>query len=230
MIIILRKKVLISFAVLAGMLGITICASNLNAIVTSSGTAPCIIIDPGHGLPDGGAIGADGTIESTLNLKVSKLLEKNLKKSKFGVIMTRSGENAISDIKKEDMTERLNIMTNSGADIFVSIHMNKFTDSKYCGAQVIYSANDEYSEMLAKSIQSELCALEENKQKREAAKSHPNIYLMKNAVIPAVIVECGFLSNAEEERLLNQSDYQKKLADAITNGIKNYYKSREVEF
>lgn len=229
MIIILRKKVLISFALLAGMLGITICAANLNAKVSSE-DSPCIIIDPGHGLPDGGAIGADGTIESTLNLKVSKLIEKSLKKCKFSVIMTRSDENAISDIKKEDMQNRLNIMKESGADIFVSIHMNKFTDSKYSGAQVIYSPNDEYSKVLAESIQSELCALEENKQKREIAQSHPNIYLMKNAVIPAVIVECGFLSNVEEEKLLNQSDYQKKLAFAITNGIKNYYKSRGVKF
>lgn len=189
-----------------------------------------VLIDAGHGYPDGGAIGMNGSIESTLNIKVAKLVKKKLVNKGYSVIMTRESENAIADEGKtmakrklSDMTKRLEIINNSGADILVSIHMNKFSDSRYRGAQVLYSGNYAESELLAKSIQAELCAIPENKTKRTFLKAPNSIYLMKNAAIPAVIAECGFLSNFEEEQLLNSSQYQEKLAGAIVDGIINYY-------
>ncbi len=189
-----------------------------------------IVVDAGHGLPDGGAVGANGTIESTLNIKIAKLLQKELQKNGYTVIMTRTDENAITDDgktiaarKKSDMYERLRIINRSDADMFVSIHMNKFTDSRYRGAQVIYSGNFDESAFLADSIQKALHALPENKSKRTQAKAPSGIFLLKNAQIPAVIIECGFLSNFDEEKLLGTKEYQIKLAKSVADGIKCYY-------
>ena len=104
--------------------------------------------------------------------------------------------------------------------------MNKFSDSKYSGAQVIYSGNFPESENLASLIQNQLCLFEENKSKRSHLKAPGSIFLLKNAKIPAVIVECGFLSNFEEEELLGNKKYQKKLAGAISKGIQKYYSGK----
>ncbi len=190
-----------------------------------------IIIDAGHGFPDGGAIGMNGTIESTLNLKIALTIEKLLKEKGYSVIMTRSDENSLSDNgktisekKRNDMAKRLDIINSSNADIFVSIHMNKYNDSRYRGAQVIYSSNYSQSESLASLIQHKLCELPENKSKRTHLQASKNIYLLKNAKIPAVIIECGFLSNFEEEQLLITEAYHNKLSKAIVSGIENYYK------
>lgn len=202
--------------------------------VFSKSVSKCIIIDAGHGLPDGGAVGMNGTIESTLNIKIAKLIEKNLKKKGFDVIMTRkdesslaSGEKTISQSKHADMNKRLEIINSSRADIFVSIHMNKFADSKYSGPQAIYSSNYEESRLLAKCIQEELNTLTENTSKRSELRAPNTIYLLKHAKIPSVITECGFLSNYEEEKLLNSASYQKKISDTITKGIISYYKTIE---
>lgn len=202
--------------------------------VFSNSVSKCIIIDAGHGLPDGGAVGMNGTIESSLNIKIAKLVEKNLIKKGFDVIMTRKGENSlasgektIASGKRADMNKRLEIINNSDADIFVSIHMNKFSDSRYSGPQLIYSSNYEESALLAKCIQEELNRLTENTSKRTELRAPNTIYLLRHAKIPSVITECGFLSNYEEEQLLNSEEYQKKISSAITKGIVNYYKSIE---
>ena len=180
-----------------------------------------IVIDAGHGLPDGGAVGMNGTIESTLNIKIAKLVEKSLIKKGYKVIMTRKNDasiapegETIAKRKRNDMYKRLEIINSSNADMFVSIHMNKFTDSRYKGAQVIYSDNFTESEQLAFAIQNRLYNLEDNQSKRTHSKAPSGIFLLKNAKIPAVIVECGFLSNYDEEKLLNTANYQKQLCDA----------------
>lgn len=178
----------------------------------------------------------NGTIESTLNIKIAKLVEKSLTKKGYSVIMTRTDESAVSDEgktlaqrKRSDMYKRLEAINSSNADMFISIHMNKFTDSRYFGAQVIYSDNFVQSEQLAAFIQKNLCNLEENTSKRTHSKAPSGIFLLKNSKIPAVIVECGFLSNYDEEKLLNTAHYQKQLCDAIVKGIEDYYKKYETE-
>lgn len=195
-----------------------------------------IVIDAGHGLPDGGAVGMNGTIESTLNIKIARLVESALAKKGYSIIMTRTDDNAVANDgqtlaqrKRSDMYKRLEIINSSDADMFVSIHMNKFTDSRYFGAQVIYSDNFEESEQLASFIQEGLCRLPENTSKRTHSKAPSGIFLLKNAKIPAVIVECGFLSNYDEEKLLNTTHYQKQLCEAIVKGIEDYYKKYENE-
>lgn len=189
-----------------------------------------IIIDAGHGLPDGGAIGINGTIESTLNIKIAKKVQNELKKKGYTVIMTRRNEDSITEDgdtiaarKKSDMHKRLDIINNSNADMFVSIHMNKFTDSRYRGAQVLYSGNFEESELLAGLVQRKLHTLADNKSKRTHLKAPSGIFLLKNAQIPAILIECGFLSNYDDEKLLNTAKYQTELAKTIADGIEDYY-------
>lgn len=199
--------------------------------VFSQALTHTVIIDAGHGFPDGGAVGMNGSIESTLNIKIANLIKKELEKSGHTVIMTRKGEDSIcrrdgetiAKMKRNDMYKRLDIIKSSSADIFVSIHMNKFTDSRYCGAQVLYADNYRESEKLASFLQKRLCDLEDNKTKRTHSKAPKELFLMKNTSIPSVIIECGFLSNYEEEKLLNSEKYQKELCGAIVKGIKDYY-------
>ena len=230
MIVIPRRKLVI-FALFAIMCTVAVYISKAPyRSAFSAKTTKTVIIDAGHGLPDGGAVGMNGTIESTLNIKIAKLVQKDLEKKGYTVIMTRDGEETIAEgdmpigkLKKADMNKRLDIMRDSDADMFVSIHMNKFTDSRYCGAQVIYSGNYPESKILAEILQKSLHTLSDNKSKRTHAKAPKGIFLLKNAPIPAVIVECGFLSNFDEEKLLNTEKYQKELAKAISDGIVNYY-------
>lgn len=182
-----------------------------------------VIIDPGHGFPDGGAVSKSGTPESDLNIAIATKISERLKKYGYEVIMTRSDENGLDPKKKTDMQMRLEIMKNSDADIFVSIHINKFHQSKYRGAEVLYSSNFMQSTLLAQMIMDKIVAIDPQNQTRTIKEAERSLFLMKNATLPAVIVECGFLSNAEEEALLKSPDYQSKLADAISNGIKAYY-------
>jgi len=198
--------------------------------VFSGSVTKVIVVDAGHGLPDGGAVGMMGTIESELNIKIAKLLCEELTKKGYSVIMTREDENTIAQIegsigekKKTDMNKRIDIINSSNADMLISIHMNKFTDSRYCGAQVMYSGNFPESQTLASSIQKSLNNLPDNISKRTEAKAPKGIFLLKKAQIPAVITECGFLSNYDEEKLLNTEKYQKELANAILLGIEDYY-------
>lgn len=231
MIFIAKRKRLILIMFLFLLALATFLRHEKNESVFSSRQSGIIVIDAGHGLPDGGAVGMNGSIESTLNIKIARLVEKGLKKKGYSVIMTRTDDNSISDEgktlaqrKRSDMYKRLEIINSSGGDMFISIHMNKFTDSRYHGAQVIYSDNFIESENLAECLQKKLCDIKENTSKRTHAKAPSGIFLLKNAKIPAVIVECGFLSNYDEEKLLNTEKYQKLLSSAIVKGIENYYK------
>jgi len=234
MIFIARRKAVVACLFLMIALFALILSGQHKVSVFSGKLTRCIVIDAGHGLPDGGAVGMNGSIESTLNLKIALLTEKLLKEKGYNVIMTRTDDDALTDEgktvatrKRNDMYKRLDIINTSGADIFISIHMNKFTDSRYKGAQVIYSDNFTQSQILAENLQKALCSLKENTSKRTALKTPGRIFLLNNANIPAVIVECGFLSNFEEEQLLNTEKYQNAVAGAIVKGIEKYYSSQK---
>ena len=193
-----------------------------------------IVLDAGHGKPDGGAVGNSGTEEDALNLEVTLFLQKFLEKSGINVVLTRADENGIFDedaksIKQKkvsDMHNREKIMNESGADVFLSIHMNKFTEAKYSGPQVFYSSQFEEARALAEIIQKELISELHPKMEREIKKADSGIYLLKNAEIPAVLVECGFLSNPEEEKLLKTEKYKESIAWAIYKGIVTYFSEK----
>jgi len=190
-----------------------------------------VIIDAGHGEPDGGAVASDGTCEATLNLQVAEKLNNLLSQADIKTIMTRTTEQGIHSLecktiaqkKNSDMKKRREIQKSMGADIFCSIHMNQFSQSKYYGAQVVYDDSNENAKLLAKCIQTQLKNNLDPDNKRQEAKTDGNIYLLKNAPIPSVIVECGFLSNENELTLLKTDEYQSKIAWAIYKGIEAYY-------
>lgn len=171
-----------------------------------------------------------GTTEAQTNLKIALKLQTLLEQSGSTVILTRSDENAIYDIdsntlkekKISDIHNRVKIGNESSADIFVSIHLNKIPQQQYDGWQTFYQANSEESIKLAKSIQANLNDAIQKENKRVAMKLD-TVYIMKHVEIPTSIVECGFLSNPEEEKLLLSDEYQDKLAWGIYNGIIDYF-------
>ena len=145
------------------------------------------------------------------------------------MILTRSDDNGIYEIDKDsirskkisDMKNRVYIGNNSDADIYVSIHMNYYTDSQYSGWQTFYQSKSENSKRLATIIQQ---SLNENiGQNKRVPMAIKGAYIMDKVTIPAVIVECGFLSNSEEERLLNDSNYKETLVNAICSGLLLYF-------
>lgn len=189
-----------------------------------------IVIDAGHGKPDEGAQSSNGTTEAETNLKIALKVQNLLEQSGATVLLTRSDENAIYSLdsktlkekKISDIHNRVKIGNESSADIFVSIHLNKIPQEQYWGWQCFYKNGDEKSIALAKSLQSNLNESIQKENKREVMKLD-TVYLMKHVEIPISIVECGFLSNAEEEKLLLTDAYQDKLAWGIYNGIMDYF-------
>lgn len=189
-----------------------------------------IVIDAGHGVPDEGAQSSNGTTEAETNLKIALKLQNLLEQSGTTVILTRSDENAIYDLdsktlkqkKVSDIHNRVKIGNESSADLFISIHLNKIPQQQYWGWQCFYKEGNEQSVKLAKSLQENLNEAIQKENKRVAMKLD-NVYIMKHVEIPIAIVECGFLSNPEEETLLLTDEYQDKLAWGIYNGIIDYF-------
>lgn len=189
-----------------------------------------IIVDAGHGEPDGGAVSSDGVKESDLNLQIAKKLEKVLRDNNFDVIMTRSDKNNISglnddstikSIKSKDLINRVNLANSSGAEFMISIHMNKYEDPKYYGWQTFYSKNSASGEALAKAIQEGIKETTGIANKREALKIE-GIKIVDKTMIPVVIVECGFLSNPDECAKLQNDEYQNQIVNGIMLGIESY--------
>ena len=189
-----------------------------------------IVLDAGHGVPDEGAESSNGTTEAETNLKIALKVQKLLEQSGCTVVLTRSDENAIYDLdantlkqkKISDIRNRVKIGNEATADIFVSIHLNKIPQSQYYGWQCFYKQNDEKSIKLAKQLQENLNKSIQKENKRVAMKLD-TVYIMKHVEIPISIVECGFLSNPEEEKQLLDDNYQNKLAWGIYNGIQEYF-------
>lgn len=171
-----------------------------------------------------------GTTEAQTNLKIVLKLQNLLEQSGCTVILTRSDENAIYDLDKNtlrekkisDIRNRVKIGNSSSADIFVSIHLNKIPQQQYWGWQCFYNSGNEKSINLAKKIQFNLNDAIQKENKRVAMKLD-TVYIMKHVEIPISIVECGFLSNPEEEQQLLDDGYQDKLAWGIFNGIIDYF-------
>ena len=191
-----------------------------------------VIIDPGHGGFDGGAGAADGTSEKDINLKISLKMRDLLCLSGFNVVMTRTKDTGTEDDssqsiaarKKSDLKNRLSLMQNDGETVYFSIHLNKFTTSAASGMQVFYTPNFDEAQTLGECIQNMVVANLQPENKRTVEKGGGTTYLLKNAKVPAVIVECGFLSNKGDLEKLKDENYQSRLAFCIAAGIMEYYK------
>ena len=189
-----------------------------------------IVLDAGHGVPDEGAQSSNGTTEAESNLKIALKVQNLLEQSGATVILTRSDENAIYDLDRKtlkqkkisDIHNRVKIGNESSADIFVSIHLNKIPQQQYWGWQTFYKQESPEGQKLATSIQNSLNKSIQKENKRVPMKIE-NVYIIKHVEIPTTIVECGFLSNPEEEQLLLNNEYQDKLAWGIYTGIMDYF-------
>lgn len=217
--------------ILSAMLYLTFMA-NFSAAEASSMpiTQKTVIVDAGHGGDDGGAIGIDGTVEKDINLDIALKLEKILKFYGFNVIMTRTqdvmtcddGLDSLRKRKISDIHNRFELMRKNPDAIFISVHQNIFEDSSQHGTQVFYSGNDERSKELAEAIQTSVTLTLQRKNGRVVKKSGSGIYLLYHAKIPAVLVECGFISNSDEEKKLKDESYRMKLAILIADGLLKY--------
>lgn len=194
-------------------------AGSAVAVLSSEvSTAPIVVIDAGHGGEDGGAISVTGVRESTLNLEISQCLNDLLHFLGIQTKMIRTEDvsvytegETIAQKKVSDIHNRVAMVEQTPNALLVSIHQNQFSESQYRGAQVFYASG---SQELAELLQSELAEQVDPKNHREC-KQAKGIYLLEHISCPAVLVECGFLSNPAEEALLRDEAYQKKLASVI---------------
>jgi len=190
-----------------------------------------VVIDPGHGGPDGGCSGPGGTLEKEIVLLVGLQLQDFFRQAGFNVVMTRTDDSDLSGLdsgslrtrKKLDLVARAELINASGADVALSIHANAITSSRWYGAQTFYSSGNrwaEQNERLATTIQAELRRLTGNTSR--VASDRIAQYILDNADLPAVNVEIGFLSNPREEQLLRSEAYRRRVAWAIFVGTARY--------
>lgn len=209
-----------------------LCALLLNGIgyhfdarTASVPVAPTVLIDPGHGGEDGGAVGINGCVEKNINLEISLILRDLLQMSGIDAVMTRSEDIMLYDSaapgkkKAQDLKNRVMMAEELNAALTVSIHMNTYPSEKCSGAQVYYSPNTEESKTLAEGIRSSFINNLQPQNQRQTKEATSAIYLLHNIKTPAVLVECGFISNREEAQLLCDSSYQHKVALAIYSSI-----------
>lgn len=227
----LKKVLFISIIFLVSLFAFLTGANKIIYTSSSAIITNTIVIDAGHGEPDGGAESSTGIKEAYLNLQVAQKLEELLIEEGYNVIMTRRDENNIGDKDKQstirqakvsDINNRIKIVNESNADILISIHMNKFEQTKYYGWQIFYHKSSEKGKILAESIKK---GIDDNinRENNRAILPINNIKLIDQSKVPAVVVECGFLSNTDDLRLLQDETYQYKLAEGILSGINKYY-------
>ena len=209
-----------------------LCGSGCTRAVSTAKCDGMVLIDPGHGGFDGGAVASDGTVEKHLNLAVSFCLRDLLFVCGVPVKMTRYTDagiedpNAVSvrDKKSSDMRARLSMYET--ASVVISIHQNQFSQSQYSGTQLFYSPNHPDSSALAQAMRESVITFVQPQNNRECKKATDGIYLLYHTSTPAVLAECGFLSNPEERDKLKNSAYQQQLAFALVAGYWNYQSQR----
>lgn len=179
-----------------------------------------VVIDAGHGGDDPGKIGINDALEKEINLKIAKEIKKNLEDAGITVVMTRENDDSLSNSKTEDLQERVKIIDGSKAEIAVSIHQNSFSSETEKGAQVFYYSESEEGIKLAQTLQNHLKLMDS--ENRREIKENDTYFLLKRTKTPTVIVECGFLSNWEEAEKLAGDEYQKEIAQVISEGILTY--------
>ena len=198
--------------------------------VADKNETKAVIVDAGHGLPDGGAVGYNGTVEQEINLAIAKKTAEVLEGKGFITILTREGEESLAvdeestirQMKRNDMHIRQKIIKESGADLFLSIHMNSYPDTSVSGLRMFYAANHPEVSELAEEIQLKIAEVTGAKT-YTVKTADKDLFLMKNPPVPAILIECGFLSNPEEEKRLSDEEYQSKIAWAVADAVEKYY-------
>lgn len=188
---------------------------------------PVIVIDPGHGSDDPGKVGINGALEKDINLAIALYLGEMLESQNYQVFFTREDDNGLLDgdsySASGDLAARVDLINEIEPTLVVSIHQNSYTDASVKGPQVFYSSYSTEGEVAAQLVQNELWKLD-LESKREI-KSNDTYYLLAHSNVPTIIVECGFLSNANDADKLIDSNYQEEMAEAIMKGIETYIKT-----
>lgn len=192
---------------------------------------PTIVIDAGHGGMDGGAVGVNNKeLEKDINLSIAKTLDELLRAAGYTTVMVRTEDVSIHDPqftsvrqqKKSDIRNRLKLAEETPNSIYIGIHLNHFEKSKYNGAQMFFGRNNPESPILASILQEQFRTLLQPENTRETKAGGKNLYILKNATCPAVLVECGFLSNPAECSLLADEEYQRQVAFTIYTALLRY--------
>ncbi|MEE1314523.1 MAG: N-acetylmuramoyl-L-alanine amidase [Faecalimonas sp.] len=178
-----------------------------------------VVVDAGHGAHDPGKVGVNDALEKDINLAIAKKLQKALEKEDIQVVMTRKDDTA-EDTKLKDMKKRVALINEVKPDLVVSIHQNSYADGRVRGPQVFYFTHSKESEGAASLMQAELASLDEEHVRQ--IKANDSFYMLKKTEVPTIIVECGFLSNAEEAEKLVSEEYQQQLADTICSGVRKW--------
>ena len=186
---------------------------------------------PPHGGNDPGKVGTTGVLEKDINLQIARKLKDDLEEQGMEAILTRDADENLADegassIKVSDLKNRVAMIDQADSVLVVSIHQNSYTDSSVSGAQVFYYGQSGEGERLAQAIQENLIQTLDPSNTREA-KANDSYYMLKRTSVPTVIVECGFLSNPDEEALLQEEEYQDKIVEAIRKGIRAYLENND---
>lgn len=193
-----------------------------------------VILDPGHGGEDGGAVSVSGAAEKSLNLSIALVLGDMLRANGIDVIYTRTTDDGLYDgatvgnRKMTDLKNRLAVRRSDPDALFVSIHMNTFSDPRCHGMQLFYSDNDPSSEQLAESLREVNRQYLQTDNTRVCKAADASIYLLDRAEGTTVLAECGFLSNPEESQKLMTAEYREQVAAVLCVGILNYIKENSV--
>ncbi len=198
----------------------------VSLVSSNRGEAKTVVIDVGHGGEDPGKVGIDGVLEKELNLQIAEKVRDKLENSGYRVVMTRETdvglyEEGTSNKKAQDLQNRCKIIEETDPVCTVSIHQNSYTDSAVCGPQVFYYTHSTEGERLAATLQNRI---NENLaiDRPRVQKENSTYYILKRSESVTVIVECGFITNPTEAKLLADDDYQEKMAEAICQGIDEY--------
>lgn len=223
---------MLPFYLLIGILAITVAGAGSRAVTAINESKPIerkvtFVIDAGHGYPDGGATSCSGVLESTINLQIAKRLDDLIHFLGFDTVMIRTNEDSvytegesIGAKKVSDLKNRARIINETENAVLLSIHQNTYPDSRYGGPQVLYAAN-ETSRELASALQNSLKNTLDPSSRR-VAKKGSSIYLLEHIDCPGILIECGFISNPEDEIKLRSNAYQQKLCCVIASVAINY--------
>lgn len=234
-----KKTLKLSLSLVACFVMLAVCANiSERALPTSAQTAdkPIIVLDAGHGGLDSGAVGASGVLEKDINLSIVLALRDMFEMSGFQVVLTRSEDISIHDPdvtgirnqKLSDMDNRLEIIQSYPDSIFLCVHQNNFTDPAYFGGQMFYNNNNADNRQLAQIMQNKFAELNP-KNDREIKLCGDELFLLKTNPNPSLMIECGFLSNPEEEAQLSMWEYQQKVAFTIYGGVMEYLDTKNVQ-
>lgn len=223
-----RQKIILCFLVI--LIVLTSFFSHIVELRVSKFNGITIVLDAGHGGRDGGSVGVNGTIEKEINLEYVLLLKEKLVKNGYIVILTRKNDDGLysefaKNKKTSDMKKRFEIIEEANPNLVVSIHMNSFSSASARGATTYYRKGDEAGKRCAELIQKSLntyCDARIDKSKVG------DYYILNCSYYSAVLIECGFISNPEEEKLLNNKDYKYKMIEAIYNGILLYFGNNKI--